>query len=129
MKSKIEIAFEKIIGGLPTTVKVTFERINLSQLSCSKTTPAYLLFPKTDRQTKSYSTTTSIRLEYCFWESNIPPNDWKSSITRLETAPIVARTDKRETLRTVSDLHRTQSMYVDATRQIQNIFAMHMTNI
>jgi hypothetical protein len=129
MKSKIESAFEKIVGGLPTTVKVTFERINLSQLRLQQNDTSISIVSK-DRQTNK------ILLNYykypagmLFWESNIPPNDWKSSITRLETAPIVARTDKRETLRTVSDLHRTQSMYVDATRQIQNIFAMHMTNI
>jgi hypothetical protein len=51
MKSKIESAFEKIIGGLPTTAKVTFERINLSQLKTLQQKDTSISIVSKDRQT------------------------------------------------------------------------------
>jgi hypothetical protein len=48
---------------------------------------------------------------------NISPIDWKFAVTRLETAPIVARTDKP--LGNIQDgLLGPCTFYVDATRQI-----------
>jgi hypothetical protein len=48
--SKIGSAFEKIISGLPTTAKVTFERINLSQLRLQQNDTSISIVSK-DRQT------------------------------------------------------------------------------